>query len=267
MSQESMQPQFYPVVATRRESHDTVTLEIEADLSLAPGQFNMLYAFGIGEVPISMGGHSREGHLVHTIRAVGKVTEALCRLKPGDSVGLRGPFGTSWPMERLEGRQAVIVAGGLGIVPLKAVIERLADSKHPSSLFYGARSPADLIYQDALPRWSEAFAEQVYTTVDFDDSSWTGNVGVVTQLIRHGNTPLDGAVAFVCGPEIMMRFTVRDLLHRGVASEDIYLSMERNMKCAIGHCGHCQYVGDFICKDGPVFAYDHLRPFFGRKEL
>jgi NAD(P)H-flavin reductase len=208
--------------------------------------------------------------LTHTIRNVGKVTNALCRLEVEDTIGLRGPFGTGWPMDRLKGKNLLIIAGGIGIAPLRPILEILAsDPKNFGlpTLLYGARTPKEMLYSSELKMWKEAFDGQVYTTVDFSDSSYSGNVGVVTDLISQAADILDNAIVFICGPEIMMRFTITQLLDRGVCAENIYLSMERNMKCAIGHCGHCQFVGDFVCKDGPVFSFAKVERFFGKREI
>jgi NAD(P)H-flavin reductase len=260
----------------RRELHDTWTLELDpADGSpVAPfsaGQFNMLYLFGIGEIPISVSGHPlRSGPLVHTIRAVGPVSRALCSLRRGGAVGVRGPFGSAWPLADSEGRDVILVAGGIGLAPIRPAVYHLLSRRKRYGriiLLAGARSPQGLLYARELERWRGRFDMVVLVTVDSASGDWHGDVGVVTTLIPRA--PLDPAraVALVCGPEVMMRFATSALLGSGVAAENIYLSMERNMKCAVGVCGHCQFGPTFVCKDGPVFRYTHIEPFLRIREL
>jgi NAD(P)H-flavin reductase len=270
-----MLPQPYCVQRVRRETDDTFTLELEprngTRPSFAPGQFNMLYVFGVGEVPISISGDpTRPKILVHTTRAVGAVTKAMAKLRRGDVLGVRGPFGSSWPLGEAAGNDVVIVAGGIGLAPVRPVLfQVLAERKNYGKvvLLYGTRTPADILYRHDLELWRARFDLDVNVTVDRAMSGWHGNVGVVTTLIP--KAPFDplNTVAMVCGPEVMMRFTVQELRKRSVALGDIYVSMERNMKCAIGFCGHCQFGPAFICKDGPVFRYDRIRPFFERREI
>ncbi|RPJ00737.1 MAG: Ni/Fe hydrogenase subunit gamma, partial [Chloroflexi bacterium] len=237
----------------------------------APGQFNMLYAFGVGEVPISISGDPQDApSLRHTTRVVGSVTRALGRLQRGDTLGIRGPFGSAWPLAEAAGRDCLIVAGGIGLAPLRPVLYHLVahrENYRRIVLLYGARTPADILYRRELEHWRGKFDLEIYVTVDRAESRWRGNVGVVTTLI--GRAPFDpaGVVALVCGPEVMMRFTIMELERRGVAAERIYLSMERNMKCALGFCGHCLYGPTFICKDGPVFRFDRLAPWLGIAEV
>ena len=272
-----MLPQLYRVRRKRREIHDTFTLELEPMNNstvvphFAAGQFNMLYVFGVGEVPISISGDpARPEVLVHTVRRAGVVTTALCDLKRGDVVGLRGPFGSHWPVEEAEGNDVVIVAGGIGLAPLRPALYHLLANREKYGrivLLYGARTPRDLLYRQELHRWRGRFDMDVEITVDSAANGWRGNVGVVTTLIPRATfDPLD-TIALVCGPEVMMRFTVLELQKRGIPSEHIYISMERNMKCAIGFCGHCQFGPNFICKDGPVFRFDHVQPIFGKREI
>ncbi len=271
-----MVPRLARVLRRWREVPHTWTVEIEPeppadDAAFAPGQFNMLYVFGVGEVPISMSGDPAAiGRLRHTVRAVGGVSAALARLRPGDRVGLRGPFGTNWPLASAAARDVVIVAGGLGLAPLRPAIYRvLADRERYGrvSILYGTRSSDDILYHRELARWRRELDIDVEVTVDHAAEHWRGHVGVVTTLIpRAAFDPAD-CVAFVCGPELMMRFTVAALTKAGVSEDAIYLSMERNMKCAVGFCGHCQFGPTFICKDGPVFRYDRVRDFLRLKEI
>jgi len=260
----------------RRETDDTFTLEIEPTdregrFSFAPGQFNMLYVFGVGEVPISISGDPHGSKpLQHTTRVVGAVTKAMRRLKPGDMIGIRGPFGSHWPVEDAMGRDFVIVAGGIGLAPLRPALYDLMAQREKYRrivLLYGTRTPEDILYRRELERWRGKFDLEIYVTVDRASSGWRGNVGVVTTLISRAPFDPSNAVALVCGPEVMMRFTVMDLHKRGVAPDRTYVSMERNMKCAIGFCGHCQYGPTFVCKDGPVFRFDRIESIFGRSEI
>jgi NAD(P)H-flavin reductase len=255
----------------RRETEDTFTLELDAECAFLPGQFNMLYLLGVGEVPISVSGDpGRPDVLVHTIRAVGTVTEALARVRAGDVVGLRGPYGSAWPIEEAEGRHLVLVAGGLGLAPLRPVVYHVL--RHRArfdriTLLYGARSPDVVVFRKEVERWAGRADIDVKVIVDHADPSWSGRVGVVPALIDA--LPLDPAraVAFLCGPEVMMRFAARALAARAVSADRVWVAMERNMKCAVGLCGRCQYRELFVCKDGPVLRLDRIAPFFERREI
>jgi NAD(P)H-flavin reductase len=270
-----MLPQPYSVQRRRHETAGTFTLELQPTqgpaLAFAPGQFNMLYVFGVGEVPISISGDPTQPHtLVHTTRAVGTVTRAMQALKRGDTVGVRGPFGSAWPAAEATGKDVVLVAGGLGLAPLRPVLYHLLAQREQYGqvvLLYGTRTPTDLLYRRQLEQWRSRFDVEVSVTVDRTIDAWRGHVGVVTRLIPKASfDPLD-TVAMVCGPEIMMRFTIMELLKCGVGEEQIFLSMERNMKCAIGFCGHCQFGPTFLCRDGPVLRYDRIKSWFGRREI
>jgi NAD(P)H-flavin reductase len=272
---EPMAPVPYRIARVRRETHDTFTLELapangDAPMRFAPGQFNMLYAFGVGEAAISISGATTDERLVHTIRAVGTVTRALQRLKRGDVIGVRGPFGAGWPVEAAKGRDVVIVTGGIGLAPLRPAIYRVLAQRAQYGKFvllYGARTQRALLYARELEKWRGQFDCEVEITLDSATSDWRGNVGFVTALIPPARFAPTNAVAMICGPEVMMRFTAQELQKRGMRVEDIYFSMERNMKCAIGFCGHCQYGPHFICKDGPVFRYDRIASLLGKREL
>jgi NAD(P)H-flavin reductase len=261
---------------------DTFTLELEpadgGDIPpFATGQFNMLYVFGVGEVPISISGDpAKRKPLVHTTRAVGTVSRAMRELKPTSVIGVRGPFGSHWPIEHAVKKDVVIVAGGIGLAPLRSVMYQVMAEREKYGkvvLLYGARTPADILYRRELEHWWAGRPQgsptdlEMYITVDHATGSWRGNVGVVTRLIpRAGFDPLN-TVAMVCGPEVMMRFTALELEKRGVAAEHIYVSMERNMKCAVGLCGHCQYGPNFVCKDGPVFPYSQVQGLLTKWEI
>lgn len=271
-----MLPVWCIVQRVRRDNHDTFTMELcrqdgETEFSFFPGQFNMLYVFGVGEVPISISGNPADvDRIVHTTRAVGSVTRAMSRLKRGDVVGVRGPFGTHWPVEQVRGKDLVLVAGGIGLAPLRpAIYYALAHRKQFGRivLMYGARTPDDLLYEDELLHSPQPLDMDVDVTVDRGVMGWRGRIGVVTTLIPRAPFDADESVAMVCGPEVMMRFTVQALLARGMAADQIYVSMERNMKCGIGFCGHCQYGPVFICKDGPVFRFDKVERIFSVREI
>ena len=260
----------------RRETHDIYSLELQPPpdgdrFAFTPGQFNMLYLFGQGEVAISISGDpGRPETIAHTIRAVGPVTEGLCKLKRGGAIGIRGPFGSGWPTDAAKGCDVVIVAGGVGLAPLRSAIYHLLANRSDYAkitVLYGTRTPRDLLFAHQLEQWRGRFDLQVEVIVDAAAAGWSGDVGVVTTLIPRVQFDPARAVGFICGPEVMMRFTVRALLARGLAADRLFLAMERNMKCAVGLCGHCQLGPAFICKDGPVFRYDRLAPWFGVREL
>ena len=271
-----MLPLTYRVLERQKENSDTFTLVLAPangalSTAFAPGQFNMLYVFGVGEIPISISGDPAvTTPVIHTTRAVGNVTRAMNGLRPGDTLGVRGPFGTAWPIAQADGHDVVIVCGGIGLAPLRPALYALLAHRERYGkivLLYGARTQEDMLYRHELEQWRARFDLEVYVTVDRATGRWHGNVGVVTALIPRA--PFDPAqtLAMVCGPEVMMRFTVQALERRGVAAERIYLSLERNMQCATGYCGHCQFGPKFICKDGPVFRYDTIAPFFGKQEV
>lgn len=270
-----MLPRLFQVRRVRPETYDTFTLELEpgdgAPPAFAPGQFNMLYLFGVGEVAISISGDSSvPSPLTHTLRAVGAVTRGLCGLKPGDAVGVRGPFGNSWPMAEAEGHDVVLVAGGIGLAPLRPAVYHLLEHRGRYGrvvLLCGARSPKDLLFRRELERWRGRFDLEVTPTVDYAAGDWNGQVGVVTTLIARAGFDPSQTVAMTCGPEVMMRFTARELVRRGVDPANIHLSLERNMKCAVGFCGHCQYGSRFICKDGPVFRYGDVASLLEVREV
>jgi NAD(P)H-flavin reductase len=279
-----MLPSLARVRSRIRETHDTFSLVLEpaapdgsdrpvVEWPLAgfrPGQFNMLYVYGVGEVPISLSGDAASsGRLVHTIRAVGSVTNALAKLRRGDVVGIRGPFGSSWPADELAGNDVVIVTGGIGLAPLRPVIYYLLGHRKKVGricLLYGSRTPSDLLYAKELERWPRRMDCQVLISVDRADDSWTGHVGVVTTLFAESQFDPAKAVGLICGPEVMMRFTIREFQKRGVPDDRLYVSLERNMQCAIGFCGHCQFGPNFVCMNGPVFRYDRVKDFFAIRE-
>jgi NAD(P)H-flavin reductase len=269
-----MMPRWFPIKRVQKNTHDTFTIDLEppdGNFKFAPGQFNMLYMFGVGEVPISISGDpAQEQILIHTIRAVGSVTKRMWELKKGDYIGVRGPFGTHWPVNESVGNDIVIIAGGIGLAPLRPSIYQILANRDKYGrivLLYGARTPADILFRKELEGWRARFDMEVLVTVDRAYADWKGMVGVVTTLIPRAHFDPMNTTAMICGPEIMMRFTIQDLYKRGVDYESIYVSMERNMKCGIGFCGHCQYGSSFICKDGPVYPYSAIKDLFVKREI
>ncbi len=270
-----MLPRPFEVRDRRGELSDCVTLEMAAldgmPLGFSPGQFTMLYGHGVGEIAISISGDPAAPEtLVQTIRGVGAVSRALCRLEAGDRLGVRGPLGTAWPVERALGKHLMVVAGGLGLAPTRPIIYwALANRERLKSLeiVYGTRSPDQMLYPQQLLGWSATPGVRVGITVDQAGGDWTGRVGVVTDLVPAMLRDPGETVAMVCGPEIMMRFAAQALADAGVPQDDIHLSMERNMKCGIGWCGHCQLGPHLICRDGPVFPYPAVRDLMTVWEL
>ena len=267
-------PAPWRVRSVRRDSADVFTWELAPQSgsapAFAPGQFNMIYRFGQGDVAISISGAGNEGSILHTIRAVGSVTQRLQEIEAGAIVGVRGPFGNGWPTHELLGGDVVIVAGGLGIAPLRPLIEWLLAQPSRTGrvdIVYGARAPEQLIYADDIERWRHAPNVNVHVTVDNADANWRGDVGTVTHVLPHLHLDPARTRAVLCGPEVMMRFTVLALQQEGLPTDAIWLSMERNMQCAVGYCGHCFYGPHFICRDGPVFRFDRLHGRLAIPEL
>jgi len=268
-----MRPELVRIARVIRETADTSTITIEAleggNLSpFLPGQFSMLYSFGVGEIPVSISSDAgTPDQLSYTIRSIGAVTKALVGRCVGDSIAMRGPFGTSWPMEAAKGGDVLLVAGGIGLAPLRPVIYHIARHRNDYGrlvILYGARSTKDLLFRKESIEWRKLLPDtQVLTTVDYGERSWRGYVGVVTKLFDFVSLRPEGTTTMMCGPEIMMRFALRGLRGRKFPEDRIYLSMERNMKCAVGFCGHCQMGPYFICKDGPVFKYPQMRHWMG----
>jgi NAD(P)H-flavin reductase len=267
--------QLYRVARSYRELADTVTLELTPlagpCATFAPGQFNMLYAFGIGEIAISVSGNrTDQSKLIHTIREVGAVSRAVAGLGVGEVVGLRGPFGVGWPVEAAAGSDVILVAGGLGLAPLRPAIYHLMENRGRYgrvTILFGARDPHQLLFRHEIEQWRESLDVDIHVTVDHADAGWHGNVGVVPMLVPRVDLDPRETVAMVCGPEVMMRFTANALRSAGLSDDRIYVSMERNMKCGIGLCGHCQFGPTFVCKDGPVMRYDRIAGIFAMREI
>ncbi len=268
-----MVPEPFAIRARHQETADTWTIELEprggAGLPFAPGQFTMLSAFGAGEVPISISGDpGEEGPLAHTVRAVGLATSAICAAQAGTVLGVRGPFGRPWPVAEVEGGDVLVVAGGIGLAPLRpAILALLARRARYGRLvlLYGGRSPDQLLYGEELESWRERGLE-VEVTVDSAGPEWLGHVGVVPRLIQRVEFD-PAAAALLCGPEVMMRFAAAALERAGIGADRVYVSMERNMQCGIGLCGHCQLGPTLICRDGPVYRWSELEPWLAIREL
>jgi NAD(P)H-flavin reductase len=230
----------------------------------------MLSAGGCGEVPISISGDPDQPEvLVHTVREVGLATAAICASEPGRVLAARGPFGEPWPVEQADGADVVIAAGGIGLAPLRPAILWLLARRERFGrlvLLYGGRAPDQLLYTDELGSWADRGLE-ILVTVDSAGPEWLGHVGVVTRLVGRAGLSGGDTIAMACGPEVMMRFTVAGLREAGVAPERVFISMERNMQCGIGHCGHCQLGPTLVCRDGPVYRWSKLEPWLAVREL
>ncbi|GAA1222355.1 FAD/NAD(P)-binding protein [Kitasatospora nipponensis] len=264
-------PLPYRVVGRRDESADTATIALEPVGTplppFAPGRFAMVYAFGVGDVPLSVSGVDGD-RLTHTVRAVGAISGALHALRPGETVGVRGPFGTGWDLPAAAGRDLVVVAGGIGLAPLRPLV--LAALAAPEgygrlNVLVGAREPGGLLYPAELTHWRGG--ARVLTTVDRPDERWQGDVGVVTTLLDRAAFDPRATTAFVCGPEPMIRATADELARRGVRPDRIRVSLERTMHCGTGHCGHCQLGPLLLCRDGPVVNWTRAQPLLLVREL
>lgn len=271
-----MEPVPVRVTSVSKETHDTFTLTVapppgDPVSAFEPGQFSMLYVYGVGELPISISGDPAvRDSLTYTIRSVGQVTYQLVTRQPGDFIGVRGPFGSSWPLKEARGKSVLIVAGGIGLAPLRPAIYSILRHRGDYNrlvILYGSRSPRDLLYRKEFAAWGLLPDTQALCTVDYGGVTWRGHVGVVTTLFRLVRMQPKETVAMICGPEIMMRYAVRELEARGLPPEQIHLSMERNMKCGAGFCGHCQMGPYFVCKHGPVFSYPEIKPYLDLYEL
>lgn len=271
-----MTPVPYRVRSKAVENADSVTLCLEPVAAALPppqpGEFMMMYAHGVGEVAISVSGDpsATDGSITHTIRSVGAVSAALCAAEPGTTIGVRGPFGTNWGLAEAAGRDLVIVAGGVGLAPLRPVLlGALADRDRYGRvvLIAGARSQKDFLYIAELAQWQSDPRLETHVTVDVPIQGWLGETGFVTEPLRKLSLRPDNTTAFLCGPEPMMRFGAQALLEKGMADKDIRVSLERNMQCGIAWCGHCQLGPLLLCRDGPVVHYGQARPLLEVEEL
>ena len=272
----AMAPVAYRVRSRVVENADSVTLcldPVDAVLtSPAPGEFMMLYAFGIGEIAISVSGDPSvaDGSITHTIRAVGAVSAALCAAEPGATIGVRGPFGTAWGLEQAVGRDLVIVAGGVGLAPLRPIVlGALAERERFGRvvLIAGARNTRDFLYAAELAAWQDDPRLEVHLTVDVPIQGWPGEIGFVTAPLLSLSLQPERTTAFICGPEVMMGSSAEVLIAKKLAPQNVRVSLERNMQCGIGWCGHCQLGPLLLCRDGPVVGYDVARPLLEVAEL
>lgn len=269
-------PHAATVVARTQESPTIFTLQLrladaaaQAAYRFAPGQFNMLHLFGVGAAPISIMTDPEERTLIgHTIRAAGRVTQGLAALQPGDSLGLRGPFGRGWPLQEMSGRDVVLVTGGLGCAPVVSVIHYILKRRERYGklvIIQGVKHADDLIWRAQYDRWATLPDTQVLVAASEGGALWPWHVGRVTDLFGLARFDPQRAVAMMCGPQGMMQAAAESLLARGLPASQIYLSMERNMQCAVGRCGHCQFGGAFVCRDGPVFDWAQAAPLLAHR--
>lgn len=266
----SLQPLTATILDVKRETKDVNTYKLQLEknkFSFKPGQFNTLGFPGWGEAAISFSSLPLSaGRFSHTVRGVGRVSKHLAELGRGATVQVRGPFGNGWPLDRAQGRDVLVVAGGIGLAPLRPLILSILKKREEFgklAILYGARTPGDLLYLSEMRKWSRKKDVQVLLSVDevSKEDEWEGRRGVVTTLFDEVDIACEKAVAFICGPEIMMRFVARGLRLRGQGGSDIYVSLERRMKCGLAQCGHCQIGAKYVCKDGPVFSYRDIKRF------
>ncbi len=262
------------IIGKRQESPDIYTYRLRFEdekvaesFSFAGGQFNMLYIFGVGEVPISIVSDPEDTHILdHTIRIVGRVTGVIGGMQVGDTMAIRGPFGNGWPLELAKGKDVVIITGGLGCAPVVGAVEylfRRRKSYGAIKILHGVKTPRDLLYAERFEAWRQHPNTEVLLASDQPERQWKNHVGVVTELFDMVRINAENTIVMMCGPEIMMQMGARHLEGRGIKQSDIYLSIERNMQCGVGLCGHCQIGPYFTCKDGPVMRYDLVAPYLG----
>jgi len=272
-----MQPYWAEIAEIKNEAPGIATYwlrfqdpAVRRGFSFHPGQFNMIAVPGYGESAISISSDPANNELIgHTVRVTGNVTSKLARLKVGDVIGLRGPFGTYWPLEKFKGYDIILGTGGIGLPPLRPAIRSAIRNRSDYGrivLLYGARTPADLQFVDEFKTWEEAGVETMIT-VDRADETWQGQVGVVPILFYRMRMDPRKSIVLTCGPEIMIRFVVYEALARRVPAEHIFVSLERNMKCGLGQCGHCQIGPYFVCKDGPVFGFNQIEAYYNVEDL
>ena len=240
--------------------------KLQKDFSAIPGQFIMMSVFGAGESAISLSDTSKNDSIVTTIRNVGSVTNSVLSLKKGDYIGIRGPYGNGWPLEKIRKKDVLIISGGMGIAPLRGVINYVKNNRKDFGfleILYGARTPEDMIFTDEFYKWRKIRRSRLELTVDSMPvaSQFECQLGLVTSCFPRMKTKPKNSVAFICGPEIMMRYAAKCLETIGFKDNQIFLSLERRMKCGIGKCGHCQVGLKFVCKDGPIFSYSEIKPF------
>ena len=261
-------PHLATIAQIEQETPDTETFFLSADglpwqHSYQPGQFVELSVFGVGEAPFCLAQSPTRSEFIEvTVRRTGSVTNRLHTYQPGDVVGLRGPFGNCFPFERARGKDLIFVGGGIGLPPLRSLINFVLDHRgdyRGVHVLYGARTPADRVYKQELAAWSRSDELSLVETVDRADETWTGHVGVVTRLLKGMSVDTSSTIAFTCGPPVMLTFVVAELLGLGIPSRNIVTTLERYMKCGVGKCGHCCVGQHYICMDGPVYNYDQIQ--------
>ncbi|NWF76251.1 MAG: FAD/NAD(P)-binding protein [Nitrospirae bacterium] len=248
---------------TDKEKFFEIALMDRDYLDHEPGQFIMISLLGIGEVPISIcSSPTRRDSFDICVRAVGKVTNKLHKLKTGDEVGIRGPYGKGFPVRILEGNDLLIIAGGLGLAPLRSLITYVLDNRRDFGkvhILFGCKEPKEILFSDEMKKWSERTDLHYACTVDRADPEWAGNVGVITTLIPGVDIEPSRTFAAVVGPPVMYNFVIKELLAKGIPERQILLSFERHMKCGNGKCGRCQIQNLYCCQDGPVFNYEKIK--------
>ena len=269
-------PQVAQIIERRQETADIFTLglrlsdeKVHQAYQFQPGQFNMLYLYGVGEVAISIASDPQNKELYyHTIHQVGSVTRGLAQLREGDYLGLRGPYGVGWPLQQAVGQDIVVITGGLGCAPSVSAIHYIVKRRAQFGklmILQGVKHSHDLLFRQQYEQWSQLPNTQVWLAANQSGSHWPWLTGYVTQFIPNLQFDTERAVVMMCGPEAMMRAAIAPLIQIGLTDEKIYINMERNMECGLGHCGHCQFGGQFVCKNGPVFCYPVIKNLFGRK--
>lgn len=269
-------PRDTEVVAIDHLSPTLFTLHLHFEASdfhqhfiFHPGQFNMLYLYGVGEVAISIVSDPEENQRIsHTIRAVGRVTRALQKIKVGDRIGIRGPFGRPWPLKEIRKKDIVVLTGGLGCAPTVGMIHYMLARRKwygKISILQGVKHSDDFIFKQQYAKWQEAPDTEIHIAADQAGPKWPWSKGYVTDMLKLLTLNSENTVVLMCGPEMMMRTAIEYLMKMGISETSIYLSMERNMECGIGHCGHCQYGGLFVCKNGPIFCYPEVKALFAEQ--
>jgi NAD(P)H-flavin reductase len=261
-------PNVASVVNVRQETNDIKTLTLRfkeqtLDFDFTPGQFVEVSIFGYGEVPLGLASSpTRRKTIEISVKRMGMVTTEIHKLTPGDTIGVRGPYGNGWPVERLRGKDVLIIGGGIGLSPLRSLIDYILDKRDEFGslkILYGARTQNDLVYRPLLQQWAEHKDTEVFCTVDIGTPGWTGNVGVVTNLFQAAHISTDNTIVITCGPPVMIKFVTIGLEKMGFADTDIITSMEKMMKCGVGKCGHCNIGSKYVCIDGPVFTNKELK--------
>jgi len=248
---------------TKMEKLFEIRLKNGQELGHQPGQFVEVSLFGIGEAPISVSSSpTKKGSFELAVRSVGNVTKALHQMNPGASLGIRGPFGKGFPVEEIKGKDILFVAGGIGLVPLRSLINYVLDKRSDFGrviVFFGAKTPAEQLFLHELARWRTSKEMEYLETVDRSDGSWKGNVGVITTLFPKVTLDPKNTVAVIVGPPIMYRFAILEAQVKGIPDDQIIVSLERRMKCGVGKCGHCQINDIYVCQEGPVFNYARIK--------